>query len=84
MKWPEMTNQVAREIVDGFYERGAGKVYVISPFTLRDKVLTPGFAIQLPADPSRRKQCFDWKAKFPDQEQIMQDFGQKYLMFGEE
>ena len=61
----EMTNQVAREIVDGFYERGAGKVYVISPFTLRDKVLTPGFAVQLPADPSRRKQCFDWKAKFP-------------------
>ena len=28
----ELTNQVAREIVDGFYERGADKVYVVSPF----------------------------------------------------
>jgi hypothetical protein len=75
----ELTNQVAREVVDGFYERGGGKVYVISPRTFRDKVLTPGFAVQLPTDPDRRKQCFDWKEKYPNQEQIT-DYGQKYLL----
>jgi predicted Zn finger-like uncharacterized protein len=79
----EMSLETAREVVNGFYERGAGKVYVLGSITLGGKLVTPAFAIKLLADDGQRKLCYAWKARFPNQTQNTPEFGQKYLLFGE-
>lgn len=76
----EMGNERAREMVNGFYERGAEAVYVIDPDTIEQTVVASVFAVKLPADPAKRKECLAWEVQFLEGEEPTQDVGQKYLM----
>ena len=59
----EMPVQAAREMVAGFYERGAEKVYVLEPASIGKAILTDEFAVKLPQGPTQRKKCLLWAAK---------------------
>ena len=76
----EMPVQTAREMVAGFYERGAEKVFVLDPTSINDALLTAQFAVRLPQDPPRRKRCFEWAANYRRDESPAPDLGQKYLL----
>jgi len=76
----EMGNERAREMVNGFYERGAEGVYVLDLAEIDDAVVTSSFAVKLPTDPAKRKECLAWEVQFLEGEAPTQDVGQKYLM----
>jgi hypothetical protein len=76
----EMPTQTAQEMVAGFYERGAEKVYVLDPTSISGTLLTAEFAVKLPKDPAQRKQCLEWAAKYEEGESPAADVGQKYLL----
>jgi ribosomal protein S27E len=76
----EMPTQTAREMVAGFYERGAEKVYVLEPDSVGDQWLTAQFAVRLPKDPAQRKQCLEWAAKHEGSASPAPDLGQKFLL----
>jgi hypothetical protein len=76
----EMPTAKAQEMVAGFYQRGAEKVYVLDPTQIGNGVITAQFAVTLPQDPTQRRQCFEWQARFEEGEEPDQDVGQKYLL----
>jgi hypothetical protein len=76
----EMDMQRARDMVAGFYDRGAEKVCTLDATTLGNAVVTSMFAVKLPADPAKRKQCLEWEVNYLQGEAPTKDFGQKYLM----
>jgi DNA-directed RNA polymerase subunit RPC12/RpoP len=76
----EMPIARAREMVAGFYQRGAEKVYVLEPEAIGNRSITAQFAVKLPQDPAQRKQCLQWQAKCEGEEQPDSDRGQKYLL----
>jgi ribosomal protein S27E len=76
----EMPAEKARALVAGFYERGAEAVYVLDPSPLGNSVVAAMFAVKLPQDPARRKECLDWETRSLQAEEPTQDMGQKYLM----
>lgn len=76
----EMGNERAREMVNGFYERGAEAVYVLDPDTLGDVVVAAEIAVKLPADAAKRKECLAWEVQFLEGEEPTKDLGQKYLL----
>jgi hypothetical protein len=76
----EMPVQTAREMVAGFYERGAEKVYVLDPSSVNGTLLTAQFAVRLPQDQTLRKRCFEWQAKHEGDESPAPDLGQRYLL----
>jgi len=76
----EMPIARAREMVAGFYQRGAEKVYVLEPEAIGNGFLTAQFAVNLPQDPAQRQQCLEWQAKCEGEEQPDSDQGQKYLL----
>ncbi len=76
----EMPPQTAREMVSGFYDRGAEKVYVLEPAAVGNLLLTAQLAVKLPKDPSQRRQCLEWAAKHEGGESPDADWGQKYLL----
>ncbi len=76
----KMPAQTAREMVAGFYERGAEKVFVLDSSSNDNALLTAQFAVRLPQDPARRKRCFEWAAKYIRDESPAPDLGQKYLL----
>ena len=75
-----MPTQTAREMVAGFYERGAGKVYTLDPSSVNGMLVAGQLAIRLPQDPARRKRCFEWAAKHDRGAVPAPDLGQKYLL----
>jgi hypothetical protein len=75
-----MITDRAREMVAGFYQRGAEKVYVLDPTESGHAHITAQFAVKLPQDPTQRRQCFQWQAQFEPEAQPDQDVGQKYLL----
>ncbi len=76
----EMGNDRARTMVNGFYDRGAESVYVLEPEPLGPNVITALFAVKLPSDPAKRKECFAWEPQFLEGEEPTKDEGQKYLL----
>jgi hypothetical protein len=80
----EMAVGDARAMVAGFYDRGAQKVYVIDPNPVPNAVMTAQLAVELPQDPSQRKQCLEWAAKYEGPEDAPVDLGQKYLLISRE
>jgi hypothetical protein len=76
----EMSIENAREMVGGFYQRGAEKVYVFDPTTLGNTVITAQIGVTLPSDTAQRKQCLAWAAKYEGGEPPSPDQGQKYLL----
>ena len=76
----EMPLPTAREMVAGFYERGAEKVYVLDPSSINGGFVTAEFAVRLPQDPARRKQCLEWAAKHEEADSPAPDVGQKFLL----
>jgi ribosomal protein S27E len=76
----EMSPDRAREMVAGFYERGAVKVYVLDPTLIGGTLLTAQIAVQLPQDPAQRKPCLEWAVKYEEGAQPSPDVGQKYLL----
>ena len=76
----EMPAQAAREMVAGFYERGAEKVYVLEPASIGNAILTDEFAVKLPQSPLQRKKCLLWAAKHEGDGPPAADLGQKYLL----
>src|SRR5262249_19310899 len=76
----EMPTARAREMVAGFYQRGAEKVYVLEPEALGNGFITAQFAIKLSQDPAQRTQCLEWQANCEGEEQPEPDVGQKYLL----
>jgi ribosomal protein S27E len=76
----EMPTPTAQEMVAGFYERGAEKVYVVDPTSINGTLLTAQIAVKLPKDPAQRKQCLEWAAKYEGGESPDADVGQKYLL----
>ena len=76
----EMSPQTAQEMVAGFYERCAEKVYVLDPASINGTFLTAQFAVRLPKGPAPRKRCLEWAAKHEGDESPAADVGQKYLL----
>jgi hypothetical protein len=76
----EMSIEKAREMVAGFYQRGAEKVYILDPTTINNAVITAQIGVKLPRDSAQRKQCLEWAAKYEEEEQPSPDRGQKYLL----
>jgi hypothetical protein len=76
----EMGNERARAMVEGFYERGAERVYVLEPDTLGPSVVSAMIGVQLPKDPALRKKCLEWEANYREGEEPTRDVGQKYLL----
>jgi ribosomal protein S27E len=75
-----MPAQAAREMVAGFYERGAERVYVLEPASINNELITDQFGVKLPQDPVQRKKCLKWAAKCEGLAQPSADVGQKYLL----
>ena len=75
----EWGNERAREMVEGFYHRGAEKVYVLEPSPFGKNLVTASFAVKLPVDPANRKECFAWESKIAGEEGTDADVGQKYI-----
>jgi hypothetical protein len=75
----EMPIQTAREMVAGFYERGAEKVFVLDPADLNGTFLTAEIAVRLPKEPALRKKCLEWAAKH-EGDAPGPDLGQKFLL----
>jgi DNA-directed RNA polymerase subunit RPC12/RpoP len=76
----EMSIENAREMVAGFYQRGAEKVYILDPTTINNAVITAQIGVKLPRDSAQRKQCLEWAAKYEEEEKPSADRGQKYLL----
>jgi hypothetical protein len=76
----EMPIENAREMVAGFYQRGAEKVYILDPTTTGNAVITAQIGVKLPEDPTQRKQCLEWAAKYDGGGPPSLDQGQKYLV----
>ncbi len=76
----EMSIENAREMVGGFYQRGAEKVYVFDPTTIGNTVITAQIGVKLPRDTAQRKQCLEWAAKYEGGEPPSPDQGQKFLL----
>jgi DNA-directed RNA polymerase subunit RPC12/RpoP len=76
----EMSIENAREMVAGFYERGAEKVYIIDPTTIGNALITALIGVKLPQDSTKRKQCLEWAAKYEEGGAPSPDQGQKYLL----
>ena len=76
----EMGNDRAREMVAGFYDRGAERVYVLEPSTIEGAVVTAEFAVKLPTDPAKRKECLAFAAPYLEEDGPIADEGQKYLV----
>ncbi|MHB1558905.1 MAG: hypothetical protein ACYC61_15740 [Isosphaeraceae bacterium] len=76
----KMSLDTAREMVAGFYQRGAEKVYVLEPETLGSSVMTAEFGVTLPTDAAKRKQCLEWAAKYEESDGPTPDQGQRYLL----
>ncbi len=68
----------AREVVNGFYDRGAEKVMVVDTTRAGDKLVTSTLIVQLPPDQSRRAMCLDWEAAANDKGAPEKDRGQKF------
>ncbi len=75
----EMSLDNAREMVAGFYERGAEKVYVLEPEPTASAVVTAAFGVKLPSDAAKRKQCLEWAARYEESGGPTPDQGQRYL-----
>jgi hypothetical protein len=71
-----MTVQQADGLADRLYTMGAVKVYAFGG------VVTMSLAIELPQDPDKRKELFDWYARRVDEKggQPQHDEGQQYLL----
>ena len=76
----KMSNDKARALVAGFYERGAEKVYVLDPAKIGQSVISAEVAVKLPTDPARRKGCFEWCNHHFGQDDPEIDKGQSYLL----
>jgi hypothetical protein len=76
----EMSADHAREMVAGFYERGAERVAILDPTKLGDAMITAEIAIKLPQDPAKRKACLEWAARWQEADKPEQDLGQQYLV----
>ncbi len=75
----EMSLDNAREMVAGFYQRGAEKVYVLEPEPVASAVVTAAFGVKLPSDAAKRKQCLEWAAKYEETDGPTPDQGQRFL-----
>ncbi len=67
-------------MVEGFYERGAEKVYALEPAVIGNRVLVSQFAIKLPGNPDQRIRCLKWAAKYEGEGSPSPDTSQKYLL----
>ncbi len=76
----KMSNEQARALVAGFYERGAEKVYVLDPAKIGQSVISAEVAVKLPSDPARRKSCFEWCNQHFGEDDPEVDKGQSYLL----
>jgi hypothetical protein len=76
----EMDNPRARQMVAGFYERGAKRVSVLDATKIGNTVVTASIAVELPADPAQRKKCFDWEVQYLQGEDPTKELNQKYLV----
>lgn len=75
----EMSLENAREMVAGFYQRGAEKVHVLEPEPMASSVVTAAFGVKLPSDAAKRKQCLEWAARYEQSDGPTPDQGQRYL-----
>ncbi len=76
----KMSNEQARALVAGFYDRGAEKVYVLSPVQTGQSVTSAEVAVKLASDPAKRKNCLDWCNQHFGQDDPEFDKGQAYLV----
>jgi hypothetical protein len=80
----EMSVAKARELVTGFYEHGAEKVYAVNPVTIGNTVLA-AIIVKLPSDLAKRRECLNWHmGAQPGREAPSLDFGQQYLSISDE
>jgi DNA-directed RNA polymerase subunit RPC12/RpoP len=76
----EMAPDKAREMVAGFYERGAKRVSVLDPTPLGNTILTAMIAVELPADLAKRRRCFEWETRCLEGDEPTRELGQKYIL----
>jgi hypothetical protein len=71
-----MTVQQADGLADRLYTMGAVKVYAFGG------VVTMSIAVELPKDPDKRKELFDWHKRWVEDKggQFSRDEGQQYLL----
>jgi hypothetical protein len=70
----------ARNLVAGFYEKGADKVFILSPANKGNNLVSSALAVQLPKDSAKRKACLGWQTEFQKLEEPAKDVGQKYIL----
>ena len=75
-----MQPQAARDLVAGFYERGAEKVYILEPTSIGKRSETSEIGVKMPQNPAQRKKCLQWAAKHEGDATPSPDLGQKYLL----
>lgn len=75
-----LSTEAARAMVAGFYERGAESVHVLDSEPTGASLVAVNFAVKLPVEPDKRKQCLEWQARTFSIPEPTADVGQKYLL----